>query len=133
MSVFDKLKFWKHDEQELFTPIGGGPPTLEPLFQTGIEAGSFSGVPPAPLTDQTGYNQQSSFNQPLHQLVSPMIQPQPYAPVTQSPKEFEMLNSKLDSIKSMLENISLRLEKIEVPLLQKPRETPRQRIQEWRY
>ena len=165
MGFFDKFKFWKHEGVESFPPIGGGPPTLEPLFPTGMEgqfgqqadrdffggstSGTFgsslgsAGVPPAPKTDfgSSGPSGQqfggSQYPAPTREpMVSPIIQPQQYQPVTQSPKEFEAVNSKLDTIKSMLETINLRLEKIERPLLesQKPLEKEIVRRQsEWRY
>ncbi|MBI4448701.1 hypothetical protein HY641_01585 [Candidatus Woesearchaeota archaeon] len=144
MSFLSKLAFWKHKEESPFPPIGGGPPSLESLFPTGLggqadrqfgagfESTFGTGVPPAP-----GSGSQGQFPSLQREpMVSPIIQPQPYQPVTQSPKEFEAVNSKLDNIKAMLENLSLRLEKIERPLFesQKPLEKEFARKQsEWRY
>ena len=124
MSFLDKLKLRKHEES--LAPIGGGPPTLEPLFPETKHDDLFSGVPPAPQNFGSSASPFSGMVSPMPQSMNPMNSSMnPQFPNQLSSKDVEMLNSKLDAIKSMLENIGLRLEKLE-----KKDEKPKA---EWRY
>lgn len=120
MSVFDKLKFWKHEEEPIGEfgdldaafPTGGGPP-----FPTGIPESSshqdFGSLTPM------AYNQSSS-PPPQVTITSPtppyqVVQPQPlYQPVQQPMnKDVEIISLKLDAIKNTLDAINMRLERLE--------------------
>ncbi len=134
MSFLDKLR-GRHQEEH----IGGGPPQLEPLFpkidvpdfEQGITSPPHDEFQPRSLSQPMQSPQMQSFQQMREQMVSPLAT-QNYQPVTSPPsKDFEMVNSKLDAIKSMLENLSLRLERLEAvkPLDEKFAK----KRDEWRY
>lgn len=117
MAFFDKLKFWKPEEstQDWMTdltgesPMGGGPPfpTGIPASTTPAEFGSLTLNPTSPGLEPVSITP----SQPAYQLVSP----QPLYQQVQGPmnKDFEILSLKLDTIKNMLDTITMRLERLE--------------------
>ena len=117
MGFFDKLKFWKKDEG--FDDLGDlpempGSPTLPPPMpgepQLGLPTPLGQGLPQTPMPPPTE-QQEFQVNEPI---VRPAMAQQPQQPpIQQGGREHELMLSKLDSIKHILDNILLRLERLE--------------------
>jgi len=116
MGMLDKLKFWekKDDDEFEMKPDLGGPMPGESapgaLPGEGYGLGPEPGRPGAMASDlpqQQGLENLSGFPEPR---VTPAHEPR--AQVNPA-KEMEVINLKLDSIRSSLENINIRLERIE--------------------
>ena len=123
MALLDKMKFWKKEEEPLGTPEGFGAleegpgrlpgegaefpggepgvpgPALPPL--EGGETGAETGLPP---------ELQGVDRQPPTQVRAPIQQVPTQAPPQH---QMEVISAKLDAIKTSLDNINIRLERIE--------------------
>lgn len=120
MSVFDKLKFWKHEEEPISEfgdldaafPTGGGP-----LFPTGIPESSphedFGSLTPMSQHPSTGSSPTVTITSPTPPYQ--VVQPQPLYQPVQPPmnKDVEIISLKLDAIKNTLDTINMRLERLE--------------------
>ena len=133
MGIFDKLTFWKHDT----TPSSTPPPDLG-IGQDRTGLRSESGFPDEigqsqdPFKDTTGLptmdQPNPSFGQPAKLPTlepieeTPASQPSAFGQlneiknppkINQGSKDLEIIDSKVDTIKAMLENLTHKVEKIE--------------------
>lgn len=118
MGLFSKLKFWKHDEG--FGDLGGGlgdmgdtPPGLDDSTGSFRETEELSKLPPGtyPEGDNLTIRGSSAFQREL-----PPQQPRLHSTTLQgysSGPDLELVSSKLDTIKAMLESVNQRLETLE--------------------
>jgi len=127
MGLLDKLKFWeKDDEFELGKPDFGAP---LPGEQRGGEIAPPGGLPgergsadfglgpspgaPGALGGQekvpAAFPQQMPPREPRVTPAAPIQAP----PITGATRELEIINLKLDSIRNTLENMNIRLERLE--------------------
>ncbi|HIJ10529.1 TPA: hypothetical protein HA278_00600 [Candidatus Woesearchaeota archaeon] len=111
MGLFSKLKFWgKKDDFGFDSPSGldKDPFATSPT----LSEKPFGGDDPAlatkhPLPSQSPYGQPSSFSQP------DLAPSSPPAPPVQSSNDLDLINSKLDTIKAMLNSMDQRLANVE--------------------
>ena len=126
--MFGKLKFWKKDPLDFDAPVGGAP-EQSPLSQ---EWGS-------PFHDSQSQTQSSNMG-PLNmpEMVSP-TQPSAFQSQrenTQSQeainlaKNMELVSSKLDTVKAMLDNLSQRMAHLE-DIASAEEQKPVQRYRQW--
>ena len=125
MSIFGKIAFWKHDT----TPSPSTPPDMG-IGQDRTGLRSETNFPDEIGQDTTGLPNMErpnpSFNQPtqLPKLEpieeTPPSQPSAFGrlneirgPQQTSSKDLEIINSKVDTIKAMLDNLTHKIEKIE--------------------
>ncbi len=118
MSIFDKLKFWKHDEldfdalanKELHQTLPNDPMTQDPLQQDFGKQKSafpeqdhnFESFSPArnPISDEPRSSETRASQSASSQGAS-------------SNKDMELINSKLDTIKAVLNSLDQRLAQVE--------------------
>jgi len=123
MALLDKMKFWKKEEEPLETPEGFGALEEEPGRLPGEGAdfpGGEPGVPGPALPPMEGPEPGAETGLPPElQGVDRQPPTQARAPVQQVPTQappqhqMEVISAKLDAIKASLDNINIRLERIE--------------------
>ena len=118
MTLLDKLMFWKKEEDLPKLPVGRFPDLEAPGL------GRPPGLPPAP--GGPGLTEAPSLGEDLGPAPSPpQLQPvqppaprafQP-APVQQgpamSPDSMQIINAKLDTLKALIENMNVKLDRME--------------------
>ncbi|MAG38719.1 hypothetical protein CMO90_01395 [Candidatus Woesearchaeota archaeon] len=113
MSFIDKLMFWKKDDFDMDMPLDSGDPTDNLGLNT--EQG---------LESKTGIEQEAknlglepvtnSFSEKTGSLDSPSsFQQKPSNNTIDFNKDFDLISSKLDTIKAELDAMNQRLQKIE--------------------
>jgi len=121
MALLDKMKFWKKEEEPLAPPEGFGALEEEPGRLPGEGAefpGGEPGVPGPALPPIEGTEQETGLPPEL-QGVDRQPPTQARAPIQQVPTQvppqhqMEVISAKLDAIKASLDNINIRLERIE--------------------
>ncbi|HLC90921.1 MAG TPA: hypothetical protein VJI15_04070 [Candidatus Nanoarchaeia archaeon] len=118
MSMFDKLKFWKKDDLDFDELVkkdmghddnfgmGEQPQIPGQPLQDDMHLGGNSPFEQDPLASQP-FSPQQDQDHPLQKLT-----PQPaYSPTKNN--DLELINSKLDTIKAMLNSIEQRLGRLE--------------------
>lgn len=114
MGMFDKLKFWKKDDDF----------DLDSLASKEMGLGKDPFAPtPDPLNQPTpGFQEKSPFDE-LDKRNQDMALPKPPAPAS-SAREMELISSKLDTIKAILESLDQRVARME----QKPVEKQQHKL-----
>ena len=133
--MFDKLKFWKKEEDEFNdlpstpfpesqNPAGSDPfaaPQKDPFAHSPINDRSreiphptqMPPVPAAPPEEQRGFSDRDFGIRPPEHAPPPQ-QTQPYQQTPGSlEQQMQMINLKLDAIKTAIENINMRMERLE--------------------
>lgn len=137
--MFGKLAFWKKDPFDFEAPPGAAQPALDvggelPASDPLAPSNSFS---PLPLPSNAGMQMQS-MPQNTFERVGSASAPQAFSQyqgnvqqnetVTLS-KNIEIISSKMDTIRAMLENLSQRLARIEEMAAEETK--PKQRYNQW--
>ena len=102
MGIFSKLKFWKHDDDNL---------DFDSQVNQHLEQ---SGLPPQ---ENLGLAEKSPFDEPNNQP-EPIIEQKPYSPPAppttgQNDHQIELISSKLDTIKAILNSLDQRVANLE--------------------
>jgi len=124
MALLDKMKFWKKEEEPLETPEGFGAleekvPDEEPGRLPGEGAGFPGGEPGVPGPALPPIEGGETELPPELQGIDRQPPTQARAPIQQVPTQappqhqMEVISAKLDAIKASLDNINIRLERIE--------------------
>ncbi len=117
MSVFSKLKFWKKDEDDLFKDTDFGA-SLGPSAPGTDSTAGLGGTEPLGAYPDTqmvkgpdfGLGQPgSSYPQYPRQVAAP----QQVSQQTLMEKDLEIISSKLDAIKALVDHVNQRLENLE--------------------
>ncbi len=100
MAFLDKLKFWKRKEVDFEKDLGIG------LSETALQSKDLG------LEPETGLPREPSY-EPTPSLTPSAFKEQAAQQAGPSSKDIELISSKLDTIKAMLENMNNRLAAIE--------------------
>lgn len=112
MSFADKLKFWKHEEAPE-SPKYEAQSMPEQQVQSGMEQ---MGMPrPMPGVTEPPFEGQTSspFAQPAQSFQPQAFQQQQFSQSMTADQQFQLISSKLDTIKAQLETVLQRLERLE--------------------
>jgi len=119
MGFLDKVKFWKKDEDEfeLGNDLGLPKDSKEPMALPGegeqeFGLGPSPGAPGALGDKPMGGGPEPQLGMPPREpRITPAIQPQ--TPPMTGHRDMEVINLKLDAIRTTLETMNIRLERIE--------------------
>ena len=115
MGFLQKLKFWKKDEDDLFTDIGTGSSLGPSGTDTTAGLGGTGSIGQYPESETIrgpdfGLGKPEQYLQSARQTPAPQQYPSQQSMMD---KDLQIISSKLDAIKALVDHINQRLENLE--------------------